>query len=66
MNFKKEAKIRYKPATFEIITPGDYVVCKISGKKISLKELKYWNVDLQEPYYSYIEATKRSNELNKK
>ena len=31
-------------------------------KKINLKDLTYWNVELQEPYFSYIEASlKREN-----
>mgnify|MGYP001205974195 FL=1 len=53
---KKLAKIKYLPNNFQIIEEGDYVICAISGKNINLKELNYWNVDLQEPYYSYIEA----------
>ena len=40
--------------------------CAISGKKISLENLNYWNVELQEPYYSYTEAQKKREELNKK
>ncbi|MDB3942366.1 DUF2093 domain-containing protein [Candidatus Pelagibacter sp.] len=60
--FKKLAKIKYLPNNYEIIENGDHVICSISGKKISLNELNYWNVDLQEPYYSYIEASqKREN-----
>ena len=55
--FKKLAKIKYLPNNYEIIENGDHVICSISGKKISLNELNYWNVDLQEPYYSYIEAS---------
>ena len=35
---------------------GDHVVCAISGKKIPLEKLNYWNVDEQEPYFSYEEA----------
>jgi hypothetical protein len=54
--FKKLAKIKYLPNNYEIIENGDHVICALSGKKISLNELNYWNVDLQEPYYSYIEA----------
>ena len=54
--FKKLAKIKYLPNNFQIIEEGDYVICAISGKTINLEELNYWNVDLQEPYYSYIEA----------
>ena len=53
---KKLAKIKYLPNNFEIIDPGDYVVCAVSGKKINLENLTYWNVELQEPYYSYQES----------
>ena len=54
---KKLAKIKYLPNNFKIIEQGDYVICAVSGKKISLENLNYWNVDLQEPYYSYVEAS---------
>ena len=53
---KKLAKIKYLPNNFQIIKEGDYVICAISGKTINLEELNYWNVDSQEPYYSYKEA----------
>ena len=60
---KKLAKIKYLPNNFEVIEEGDYVICAISGKEINLNFLNYWNVDLQEPYYSYKEASlKRENE----
>ena len=62
--FKKLAKIKYLPNNFEIIDDGDYVICAISGKKISLDELNYWNVELQEPYYSYVEASKKREKNN--
>ena len=54
---KKLAKIKYLPNNFQIIQDGDHVVCAVSGKNIRLEELNYWNVDLQEPYYSYVEAS---------
>jgi len=56
---KKLAKIKYLPNNFEIIEQGDYVLCAISGKKIEIENLNYWNVDLQEAYYSYVEAHKK-------
>ena len=56
---KKLAKIKYLPSNFEVIEDGDHVICAISGKLIQLDKLQYWNVDLQEPYYSYIEASKK-------
>ena len=52
----KLAKLKYLPNNFEIIEEGDYVLCAVSGKKITLENLTYWNVNKQEPYYSYIEA----------
>ena len=56
----KLARIKYLPNNFEILEEGDHVICAVSGKKIFLDNLNYWNVELQEPYYSYIEAeTKR-------
>ena len=63
---KKLAKLRYLPNNFQIIEKGDYVVCAISGKKINLDNLNYWNVELQEPYFSYVEAGKKKEELDKK
>jgi hypothetical protein len=57
--FKKLAKIKYLPNNFEIINDGDYVLCAITGKKIALENLNYWNVDLQEAYYSYKEAAEK-------
>ena len=53
---KKLAKIKYLPNNFEIIESGNYVECAVSGKAISIENLNYWNVELQEPYYSYKEA----------
>ena len=56
---KKLAKIKYLPNNFQVIEPGDHVICAVSGKPISLENLTYWNVELQEPYYSYVEAFKK-------
>ena len=58
--YKKVAKLKYLPNNFEIIESGDHVICAVSKKKIRIEELNYWNVEKQEAYYSYIEAsTKR-------
>ena len=53
---KKKAKLIFKHNYFEIVEEGDHVVCAISGKKIQLQNLNYWNVDSQEAYFSAIEA----------
>ena len=62
---KKLAKIKYFPNNFQIIEPGDYVICAVSNKKISIEDLTYWNVELQEAYYSYKEAFQKRELLNK-
>ena len=62
--FKKLAKIKYLPNNFEIIEAGDHVLCAISGKKISIDKLTYWNVELQEPYFSYVEASVKREEID--
>jgi hypothetical protein len=59
---KKLAKLKYLPNNFEVVEHGDHVICAISGKQIKLEDLNYWNVDLQEPYYSYVEASKKREE----
>ena len=41
---KKLAKLKYLPNNFQII---------------ELRDLNYWNVELQEPYYSYVEASQK-------
>ena len=55
----KLAKLKYLPNNFEIIENGDHVICAVSGKKIKLEKLNYWNVELQEAYFSYLEASKK-------
>ena len=44
---------------------GDYVECAVSGKKIDLENLTYWNVELQEPYFSYKEAFEKKEKKKK-
>lgn len=61
---KKKAKLRYKQNSFDILEDGEFVICAVSGRQIMLKDLNYWNVELQEPYYSYVEAFKKREKLD--
>ena len=61
-----KAKLKFSANNFEIIEEGDYVICAVSGKGIPLNQLTYWNVELQEAYFSPKEAQQRYEELNKK
>jgi hypothetical protein len=60
---KKKAKLIFKHNFFEIVEEGDHVLCAVSGKKIMLQNLNYWNVDLQEAYYSPVEVDKKFKTL---
>ncbi|TCU27912.1 hypothetical protein EV130_103317 [Rhizobium azibense] len=65
-NGNREAKIRYLDADFQILSPGSYVICAMTGKRIPLDELRYWSVARQEPYadvVSSLEADKRAGVL---
>ncbi len=64
MNLNK-AKLKFNHNNFEVIEEGDYVICAVSGKNISLNDLTYWNVDLQEAYYSPAEANERHKTLKR-
>ena len=63
---KKKAKVIFKHNSFDIIEEGDHVLCAISGKEINLKDLTYWNVELQEAYHSPAEADVRFTKIRKK
>ena len=62
----KIARLKYLHNSFEIIENGTHVICAVSKKKILIENLTYWNVELQEPYYSYVEAFKKKEELDEK
>ena len=61
----KLAKLKYLANNFEIIEDGDHVICAISQKKIPLENLTYWNVEEQEAYFSYVEASMKRDLLYK-
>ena len=62
---KKKAKLIFKHNSFDIVEGGDHVLCAISGKEIKLENLNYWNVDLQEAYFSPMEANASYKNLKK-
>ncbi len=51
------ARLRYLDADIQVLTPGDYVECAVTGKKIPVAQLKYWSVDRQEAYLDASAAT---------
>jgi hypothetical protein len=57
-----EAEVKYLDGDFRVVRPGAYVRCAVTGVPIPLEELKYWNVDLQEPYASPEAVLRRHRE----
>jgi hypothetical protein len=47
---RREAKLRYLDADFQVILEGDYVRCAATGDAISLPNLRYWDVIRQLPF----------------
>lgn len=59
-----EAVIRYLDGDFQILSNGSYVTCVVTGRPIPLDELRYWNVERQEPYADADASLKRHLQLN--
>ena len=47
-----EAKLKYLSGEYQVIEPGEFVRCAVTGEQIPLDQLRYWSVELQEPYAS--------------
>ena len=61
---KSEAKVRYLDGEFEVMAPGDFVKCAVTGQPIALPDLKYWSVGAQEAYASADIALQRHLEMH--
>lgn len=60
-----EARIRYLDGDYQVETPGTFVRCAVTDTVIPLDELKYWSVELQEPYVDAHASLKRFQETQK-
>ncbi|MGE4323104.1 MAG: DUF2093 domain-containing protein [Sphingobium sp.] len=52
------AIVRYDTPHFEVVRPGEFVLCAVSGERIDLDMLKYWSAEFQEAYCGPEEATR--------
>jgi hypothetical protein len=59
-----EARLRYGDGDFEVVKPGAYVRCAVTGEAIPLDMLRYWNVARQEPYASAAISLQRELEAD--
>jgi hypothetical protein len=61
----KKAELEYLDGDFAILSPGDYVLCEVSGNRIPLEELRYWSVARQEAYASSEISQTREEQIKK-
>ena len=44
------ARVQYQAGSYRVLSPGDHVLCAVTGVQIPLDELRYWSVERQEAY----------------
>jgi hypothetical protein len=59
----KTARLHYLDGTFRVLSPGDHVVCAVTGQIIPLDQLRYWSVEKQE---AYVDAAAAAAKVNRK
>ena len=60
----RPARLRYFPGRYDVLTPGDYVICAVTGRSIQLSDLRYWSAELQEPYATAEIAVRRHEDVS--
>lgn len=59
------AVLEYLDGEFRVVKAGSFVVCAVTGVHVPVDALRYWSVDLQEPYANPAVALKRMQESGK-
>jgi hypothetical protein len=62
-NLDGPASLHYGDGEYVVLKPGRYVLCAVSGKRVPLEALLYWNPELQEAYAGPAEALERWTSL---
>lgn len=58
-----EARVRYLDGEFNVLSPGGFVTCAVTGERIPLDRLRYWSVDRQEAYADAAASLRREEEV---
>jgi len=59
LGLKGEARLRFLDGEFQVLAPGEFVRCAVTGEPIMLPDLRYWSVELQEAYANAATAFER-------
>ncbi len=62
----RPARLRYLSGSYQLLSPGEFVTCAVTAKRISLTALRYWSHELQEAYFDAHVATQRYQEMKEK
>lgn len=57
-NSDRTARLHYMANGFRVLSPGDHVLCAVTGERIALDTLRYWSVARQEAYADATAAMK--------
>jgi len=49
-NTDRPARLQYMANGFRVLSPGDHVLCAVSGARIALEDLRYWSAARQEAF----------------
>jgi hypothetical protein len=58
------AVLHYGDGEFAVLKAGRYVLCVVTGQRIPVEALRYWNPVAQEAYAGPVQALARWTELN--
>ncbi len=61
-----EARIRYLDGDFQVVAPGGFVTCAVTGAAIALSDLRYWSVERQEAYANASASLEREHSARNK
>lgn len=57
------AVLHYGDGEFTVLKAGRYVLCAVTGQRIPVEALRYWNPIAQEAYAGPVQALARWTEL---
>lgn len=56
---QRPARLDYQSGSYRVLSPGDHVLCAVTGARIEMADLRYWSHELQEAYADAEVATAR-------
>ena len=59
-NGGRVARLHYLSSSFRVLSPGDHVICAVTGRQIPLDRLRYWSAARQEAYADAEASAKRA------